>query len=225
MAQELLTRSGIDPASPNAALLIKEGAELTASDEIQNFRSKLEAMLRPHHGAAQGTPGAGFSSSVSSATDTLKSAIGTTVTHTVTTGLPGKEEAVERLREHIARGGRGFLVLFRLSCLDVIRQRFGSDAVQDSVVAVSNFLASSLHTGDTVFQWSNASLLAILPGRSSEQILAAELQRMVMSNRDTNVNIGGRLVMVRIPISFELTAIDQLQSADDLFNIPSLRSN
>jgi hypothetical protein len=43
-----------------------------------------------------------------------------------------------------------------------------------------------------------------------------------MQNRETTVNIGGRSTMLRIPITFDLTPIERLKSADDLYKIALL---
>jgi GGDEF domain-containing protein len=211
MARELVTLLGVPVTEPNVALLLKQAADLTTVEEIQGFRGLLESLLRPTTTPATAEVAA------------LEKSADRSTSNDNAVGLPGSGAAVKRIEEIIARGGRGFIVLFRLSCLEVIRQRFGPDAMQDAVMAVSSFLTSSLHGDDAIFHWSDAALLAVLQGRASEQILAAELQRLVMANRDTNVNIGGRNIMVRIPISFDMTSIERLRSAEDLFQLSWLR--
>jgi GGDEF domain-containing protein len=213
MARELVTMMGLDVAEPNVALLLKQAAEITTAEEIHAFRGLLDSLLRPATAPATAEMAV------------LEKSADRSTSNDNAVGLPGSGAAVERIKQIIARGGRGYVVLFRLNCLEVIRQRFGADAVQDALMAVSSFLTSSLHSDDAIYHWSDAALLAVLQGRASEQILAAELQRLVMSNRDTNVNIGGRNVMVRIPISFDMTAIERLRSADDLFQLSWLHPN
>ena len=90
-------------------------------------------------------------------------------------------------------------------------------------MAVSAFLTHSLHSEDSIYHWSDSALLAVLQGRASEQILAAELQRLVMQNRDTTVEIGGRNIMVRIPISFDMAPIERLRTAEDMFKLTWLK--
>jgi hypothetical protein len=43
-----------------------------------------------------------------------------------------------------------------------------------------------------------------------------------MQNRETTVSIGGRATVLRIPITFDLTPIERLKSADDLYKITLL---
>jgi GGDEF domain-containing protein len=117
------------------------------------------------------------------------------------------------------RGGNGFIALFRLGCLEIISQRFGMEAVQDCVMAVSAFLTHNLHSGDAIFHWSDSSLLVVLEGRPNDKILTAELQRIVVQNREITVIIEGRNVMLRIPLDFDLTPIEVLHSAEDLYKL------
>jgi GGDEF domain-containing protein len=134
-------------------------------------------------------------------------------------GLRGGGSAVEHLRKILANGGDGFIVLFRLSCLDIISQRFGSEAVEDCLMAVSAFLTAGLQNNDAIYHWSDSALLAILQGRHSELIVTAELDRIIAQNRESSINVAGRAIMLRIPITFELTPINRLQNADDLLRI------
>ena len=207
MAQDLLVSKGINPVAPTATLLLEEAGRVSATGDMHKFREMLDALAR-----------AGSDLSSATVADLQRTADLSTGNDNAV-GLPGSGAAVERVKRIMGVGGAGYIVLFRLSCLDVIRQRFGPEAVQDALMAVSSFLTSSLHSDDSIFHWSDSALLAILQGRASEQILAAELQRIVMQNRETTVNIGGRNVMMRIPISFDLTAISKLRSADDMLNL------
>jgi len=49
--------------------------------------------------------------------------------------------------------------------------------------------------------------------------LAAELQRIVSQNRDTSINVAGRTIMLRIPLAFDLTPINRLRTAEDLYRL------
>ena len=124
----------------------------------------------------------------------------------------------------MAGGGDGFIVLFRLNCLDVISQRFGPEAVEDCLMSVSAFLTAGLESDDAIFHWSDSALLAILRGRYSEFMVAAELDRVIAQNRESSINVAGRAIMLRIPVTFELTPISKLRSADDLLKISAMQA-
>jgi len=134
-------------------------------------------------------------------------------------GLRGGGSALEHLRKIMGDGGDGFIVLFRLSCLDVISQRFGPEAVEDCLMAVSAFLTAGLQSDDSIYHWRDSALMAILQGRYSEFIVSAELVRIISQNRESSINVAGRPIMLRLPISFEVTPINRLKTADDLLKI------
>jgi GGDEF domain-containing protein len=206
--QELLERVGVDPGSSDAAPLVLKIAGLETGEQIQAYGERLKEFLHPA-GGERGIP-AGASK--------LKVADRTTENDNAA-GLRGGGAAVEHVKRIMENGGNGYIALFRLGCLEIISQRFGMEAVQDCVMAVSAFLTHNLHSGDAIFHWSDSSLLVILEGRPNEQILTAELQRIIVQNREITVTIEGRNVMVRIPLDFVLTPIEFLRSAEDLYKL------
>jgi hypothetical protein len=98
----------------------------------------------------------------------------------------------------------------------MIGKRFGWEAVQDSLMAVSAFLTHSLRSDDGIYHWSDSALLAVLNTPASEPILTTAMQRIVDNNRDITIQIGDRPVMLRVPMQFRITPISQLNSAEDL---------
>ncbi|MGA2571109.1 MAG: hypothetical protein ABSF23_11375 [Terracidiphilus sp.] len=99
------------------------------------------------------------------------------------------------------------------------------EAAEDCLMAVAAFLTQSLHSDDAIHHWSDSSLPAFPQGRPNGQILTAELERIARQNRETRVDIGGRSTMLRIPITFGLTPIERLKSADDLCKITLLTTH
>jgi GGDEF domain-containing protein len=205
--RDLLASLGIGTDSPEAAALGREIPGLSSAEELREWRCKVEDFLHPPdaEGKAQGLA-------------SLKTADRSTANDNAA-GLRGGGSAVEHVRKIMERGGSGFVALVRLSCLQVINQRFGTEAVEDCLMAVSAFLTSSLHSEDAIYHWNDSSLLAVLQGRPSEPILAAELQRIASQNRDSSIQVADRTIMLRIPLAFELTPINRLRSADDLYRI------
>jgi GGDEF domain-containing protein len=208
--RELLKSLGIDATAPNAAKLLQVVATAASSENIQDLHEKLEGFLHPQ-GADSAPAEASQFRKADHSTENLNAS-----------GLRGGGSAIEHVKRIMASGDRGFIVLFRLSCLNMINQRFGPEAVEDCLMAVSAFLTQSLHSDDAIYHWSDSSLLAVLQGRGNDQILTAELDRIAMQNRETSVNIGGRATMLRIPITFDITPIERLKSADDLYKITLL---
>jgi len=206
--QELLERVGVDAGSPDAAPLVAKIAGLETGEDIQAYRQRLRDFLHPY-GTEQGIP---------VGTSQLKAADHTTENDKAT-GLRGGGAAVDHVKHIMEHGGNGFIALFRLGCLEIISQRFGIEVVQDCVMAVSASLTHNLHSDDAIFHWSDSSLLIVLEGRRNQQILAAELQRIVAQNSEITVTIEGRNVMLRVPLDFDLTPISYLRNAEDVYKL------
>jgi GGDEF domain-containing protein len=177
---------------------------MVTAEEIEGARSALEEFLRP-----------GGHERRNSRTAALKVADRTTANDNAA-GLRGGGAAVEHLARVMEQGRHGFVVLFQLGCLDMICERFGIEAMQDCLMAVSAYLTHTLRRDDAIFHWSDSTLLAVVLDRPNEQILTAELERIASQNRDITINVGGRVVMLRIPLGFELIPIERLTSASDI---------
>ena len=190
--RDLLTSLADGVKSPVAETLAQEIGRLKTAAEIEKWSNDLAQFLHPPDAQGQAL---GLAS--------LKTADRSTANDNAA-GL---------------RGGDGFIALFRLSCLDVINHRFGSAAVEDCLMAVSAFLTSSLRGEDAIYHWNDSSLLAILQPRASVQILTAELTRIVSQNRECSIKVEGRTIMLRTPLEFELTPINRLRTAEDLYRL------
>ena len=205
---ELLASLAVDTASSDATPLLQLVKRLTTGGEINAWRDKLDRFLHPLDGKGPAHDLAARIRAADCSTANDNAA-----------GLRGAGSAVEHLREIMERGGDGFIVLFRLSCVDVISQRFGPEAVEDCLMAVSAFLTAGLESDDAIYHWSDCALLAILPGRFSDLIVSAELERIISQNRESSINVAGRAIMLRIPLAYELTPISRLRTAGDLLRI------
>ena len=205
--RDLLKSLGINPSLGAADQLLRKIGGAVSAAQIEEVGARIDSFLHPSGENSAPAEASKFQTADHS-TANLNAA-----------GLRGGGSAIEHLKKIMEGSGTGFIVLFRLSCLNMINQRFGSEAVEDCLMAVAAFLTQSLHADDVIYHWSDSSLLAILQGRANDHILTAELERIAIKNRETSVNIGGRPTMLRIPITFDLTPIERLQSADDLCKI------
>lgn len=206
MLEELFTSLGMAISSPSARPIVEPIERLNTATEIDNYCHALRAFLHPQHSADAAADGTLHADSKMPSNDAV--------------GLPGRSDAVKYLSRVMEDEQQGFVVFFYLSCLDVIGERFSIAAVEDCLMAVSSYLTQCLQNDDRIFHWSDSSLLAILLNRPSQRIVTVELQRMANQNRDITINVNGRLVMLRIPLTFELTPIQQLKSADEICRFP-----
>jgi GGDEF domain-containing protein len=211
--RELLGSLGIDASAPDPSALLRHLPGVATAQTTHDFQERLETFLHPA-GAASAPAEASQFRAADHSTENLNAS-----------GLRGGGSAIEHVKRLLDSGDKAFIVLFRLSCLNMINQRFGPEAVEDCLMAVSAFLTQSLLSDDAIYHWSDSSLLAILQGRANEQILTAELERIAMQNRETTVSIGGRATVLRIPITFDLTPLERLKNADDLYKITLLNTS
>jgi GGDEF domain-containing protein len=203
LINDLIKSYGLDPGSERALPLTRRVASLLTTEEIQGFHVMLADYLRV--GGLDGQQGGMALGKADRSTANDNAA-----------GLRGGGAATEHVKQMMEKGTKGYVVLFRLGCLDMIGKRFGWEAVQDSLMAVSAFLTHSLRSDDGIYHWSDSALLAVLNTPASEPILTTAMQRIVDNNRDITIQIGDRPVMLRVPMQFRITPISQLNSAEDL---------
>jgi GGDEF domain-containing protein len=203
MLRELIRRMNLEPSSPGVSPLIAKIGFLATVEEIAAYRQLLDEFLHPPEAPELDLAATLKVTDRSTANDNA-------------TGLHGGGSAIEHLRGLMQRGKKGFVVHFRLGCLEIISQRFGMEAVEDCLMAVSSYLTDSLHAEDKIYHWSDSSLLVVAQGRVNRQILESELGRIVSLNKNINIQIGGRTVMLRIPLEYDITPISSFREAEDL---------
>jgi GGDEF domain-containing protein len=207
LVHDLLDAFGVKETSPTATGFMQRIGGLATAGDIARFRASLVEFLQK--GGMNGQPLKSASLKITNLSTQNDNAA----------GLPGGGAGIEHVKSILQRGESGFVVLFRLSCLDVIGERFGIEVVQDSLMAVAAFLIRSLRNDDMVYHWSNSALLAVLETPTTKQTLTLAMQRIVNSNRDITVPLNDRTVMLRIPLSFEIVPLTELRNADELRKI------
>jgi GGDEF domain-containing protein len=203
LVRDLMGSRGLDPATDRALTLTKRVSSLLTTEEIQAFQVMMADYLRI--GGSNGhTAGIKLGAADRSTANDNAS------------GLRGGGAATAHVKQLMEKGANGYVVLFRLGALDMIGKRFGWEAVQDSLMAVSAFLTHSLRSDDGIYHWSDSSLLAVLSTPASEPIINAAMRRIVDNNRDITIQIEARAVMLRVPLQFQITPLSQLGSVEDL---------
>jgi GGDEF domain-containing protein len=182
---------------------------LSTGAEITGFADLLHTFLHPAGSGSRELADYAFQSpDLSAANDNA-------------TGLRGGGAAVEHLQSVLDRAQVGFVAVFQLSCLNVIGERFGDAAVEDCLMAVSAFLTERLERDDAIYHWNDTTLLAIFEGRNNKGVLAKELERIASQNRDITITIAGRTVLIRIPMTFDLSPVSGFRSGNDLYKLAS----
>jgi GGDEF domain-containing protein len=207
----LATRDKIDHRSESWAKIAVSLSTAVTADEIESLRATLEKLFQAS-GEEQSTKRAKETEEQDRSTANDNAA-----------GLRGGGAAIEHISAMIAQSRPGYVGLFRLSCLDVVGERFGPEGIQDCLMAVSAFLIQNIRAEDSIYHWSESSLLAVCDRKIREDILAAEFNRVLSRNREFTINIEDRAIVLRIPVTLDLFPITQFKSADDLQNLPMAR--
>jgi hypothetical protein len=208
LLRELLGSMGVDSTSDEAKPLVEGIRNLLTADDIRNCQEALDNFLRPRLREETG----------GSPADNLHAA-DLSSSNTNATGLLGGGAALEQLQHELERGGSGFVVQVRLSCLDMVLQRFGMPAVEDCLMAVAALFSSNLNSEDRMYHWSDSSLVGILANRYIEENVTAELERIAMRNRDISITVGGRTIILRVPLVFHFFPFAKFRKAEDLYKL------
>lgn len=212
LMHQLASRDNIDPRSPLWASLSKSLADAQMAEEIEHFKVKL---LRVFEASAEENAAKRGKEAEEQDRSTANDNAA---------GLRGGGAAIEHVSTMIANSRPGYVCLFRLNCLDVVGERFGPEGIQDCLMAVSAFLIQNMRAEDMVYHWSESSLLAVCDRKIREDILSAELNRVLARNREFTINIGDRAIMLRIPVDLQIFPIGDLRSGEDLQNLSGSRS-
>ena len=209
LMQLLAMRDKVDLESQLWTKLCAQLASAEISDHIEELRAKLQTMFQ-----RTGQESAMRQSAIEDEQDR-------STANDNAAGLLGGGAAIEQVRSMLAAGRPGYVGLFSLSCLDVVGERFGPEGMQDCFMAVSAFLIQAMRAEDKVYHWSESTLLAVCDRKVREDILAAELNRVLAHNRDFTIQIGNRTIMLRIPIELQLFPTTHFDSAEDLRKLTS----
>lgn len=211
---ELLDAYDARSSSKTGAMMAARIGMLATTEEIHEWHDMLEKLLRSLRVKSQeGDP------------DSPLRQLNQSKANDNAAGLPGGGSAMEHVQKLMDEGGEGYVVFFQLRCMDVISQRFGMEAVQDCLMAVSAFLTAGLDNHDKIYHWSDSTLLAVLQGRPSEAILTAEIQRILSQNRESTIHVAGRPIMLRIPLAFDVIPVNRLNTPEDLLRLSERKPN
>jgi FixJ family two-component response regulator len=132
------------------------------------------------------------------------------------TGLPGPTQAREHLTPLIGVDALSYAVLFKLSMLQTVEQRYGEGAAGDYLNSAAHFLTEALQPDDKLFHWGRDVLMGIIRRKISPGALHMEIDRLILSNRGQMMHMNGKNIMISCPIAFDLLPVSQFSTLDDL---------
>jgi YesN/AraC family two-component response regulator len=132
------------------------------------------------------------------------------------TGLPGPTQAREHLAPLVGADPQCYLVLFKLTLLLTMEQRYGEDPARDYLNSSAQFLMQALRSDDRLYHWGRDVLMAVVRRQISPAAMRMEVARLTMENREYVMNVNGRSIMVGSPITFGLLPVLQFATLNDV---------
>ena len=132
------------------------------------------------------------------------------------TGLPGPTQARDLLAPLFGVDKQAYVVLFKISMLQTVEQRYGEEAAGEYLNSAAQFLIQSLRSEDRLFHWDRDILMAVVWRQISPGALRMEVDRLTLTSQGQVMNVNGKSIMIACPIAFEVLPVSQYSSFDDM---------
>jgi CheY-like chemotaxis protein len=131
-------------------------------------------------------------------------------------GLPGAAEARRQLEGLFGADTQAFAILFKLSLLQTIEERYGEEAAQGYLKSAVQYLRHILRAEDNLFHWRRNVLMAVVRRGISPSALRQELTRLMSVPHQHLLDANGKKIMFAISATFDLLPVAQFASFEDL---------
>ena len=139
------------------------------------------------------------------------------------TGLPGPTQARSMLVPLFGVDTLSYVVLFKITMLHTVEQRYGEEAAGEYLNSSAQFLIEALRSDDKLFHWERDVLMAVVKRNISPGALRIEVDRMTLTSRGQVMNVNGKSVMIACPIAFDLLPISQFSTLDEMLTVFNAR--
>jgi FixJ family two-component response regulator/GGDEF domain-containing protein len=132
------------------------------------------------------------------------------------TGLPGPSQARELLTALFGADHQTYVILFRLTVLATIEERYGEEAGADYLINAAHFLTQSLRSDDRLFHWGRYVLMAVIRRAVSPAAVRMEMARLTLTPGDQVLDVHGRSIMVATSIDFDFKPVSQFPGLGEM---------
>jgi response regulator RpfG family c-di-GMP phosphodiesterase len=144
--------------------------------------------------------------------------------HEGPTGLPGPTQARSLLVPLFGVDTHSYVVLFKITTLHTVEQRYGEGAADEYLSSAAQFLIEALRSDDKLFHWGRDVLMAVVRRNISPGALRMEVDRLTLTSRGQVMNVNGKSVMIACPIAFDLLPVSQFSTLDDMLTVFNAKS-
>lgn len=132
------------------------------------------------------------------------------------TGLPGPTQAKQYLSSLLGVDPHAFVVLFKLTALQMLEQRYGEEAFSDYINIEAQYLMQALRSEDRLFHWGRDVLMAVVRRQLSSTALRLEISRLITGGREHVIEVNARRVMVARTMEFDLLPASSFPTIDHM---------
>jgi FixJ family two-component response regulator len=132
-------------------------------------------------------------------------------------GLPGTAQARSYLRELFGSDAQAFVVLFKLTAVHTIEERYGEEGAAEYLLGAVQSLKEGFSPTDRLFQWSRDVLMAVIRRQVSPGAIRMEITRLTSDSQPRFLEYNGRKIMVTYAFTFDLLPVRQFSSVEELF--------
>jgi len=132
------------------------------------------------------------------------------------TGLPGPSQAKEILTPLFGSDRQTYVILFKLTVLETIEERYGEEAAGDYLINAAHHLTQSLRSDDRLFHWGRYVLMAVVRRTVTPGALRMEVARLTSSVGDQVLDVRGRSIMVATSIAFDFKPVSQFSKLTEM---------
>ena len=131
------------------------------------------------------------------------------------TGLPDSRKAVDAIVAAWDRRDEYLAAVFAVRRLDAINTRFGFQAGDEVLRAISDQLATVFARNHVLFRWRGPYLVALIDRKSAESRVTPELQRLASTRLQHTLAMKDREVLLSVSLVWALVPL-QAKSIDDM---------
>ena len=132
------------------------------------------------------------------------------------TGLPGPSQARELLTPLFGADHHTYVILFKLTMLETIEERYGEEAGADYLINAAQYLTQSLRSEDRLFHWGRYVLMAVVRRTVSPVAVRMEVARLTSSPGDQVLDVHGRSIMVATSINSDFKPVSQFSGLGEM---------
>jgi len=132
------------------------------------------------------------------------------------TGLPGPSQARSYLLPLLGVDPHCYVVMLRITMLQIIEQRYGEEAGRDYLNFAAQSLVQSFRSEDRFFHWGRDVLMAVVRRQFAAAALRMEVARVTSAEKEQMMTVKGKSIMIGRPVAYDLLPVSQYEKLDDM---------